>query len=67
MNKLKSFILFIKVITDLILLRPFGNVLFDIAQRYDGIGLSKLRKVEKLQIKIRKAELDLTFLMIVLY
>ena len=33
-----------------------------ITQKYDGISLQQLRKYEKLQIKINKARLDITFL-----
>ena len=40
----------------------FGNILYDYVQKYNTLKTETLRKYEKLKIKIRKAELDLTFL-----
>ena len=60
--KLKSVFLFLKIISNIILLRPFGNIIHDITQKYEEISLQELRKYEKLRVKINKARLDITFL-----
>ena len=46
----------------LILLRPFGNLIYDIAAKYDGINIQELRQFEKLKTNINRANLDVTFL-----
>ena len=46
----------------LLLSRPFGNIIHDIAEKYDHINTADLQKLEKLSIKSRKAELDLNFI-----
>ena len=58
----KSLVLFIKIVTKLLLLRPFGNLIFDLAAKYDNVAIADLRKLEKLSIKEDKAALDLSFL-----
>ena len=60
--KFKSFVLFIKIVTKLLLLRPFGNLIFDLAAKYDNVAIADLRKLEKLSIKEDKAARDLSFL-----
>ena len=40
----------------------FGNIIYDYLQNYVTLKIEQLRKYEKLKIKIRKAELDATFL-----
>ena len=42
------------------LLRSFGKIIYDIAQKYNG--LSDFRKLEKLNIKYNKADQDITFM-----
>ena len=45
------------------LTRPFGKVIHDLAQNYNGsLAVSEFRKLEKLATKSRKAELDVQFL-----
>ena len=60
--KFKSLVLFIKIATKLLLLRPFGNLIFDLAAKYDNVAFADLRKLEKLSIKEDKAARDLSFL-----
>ena len=42
--------------------RKFGNIILDIVQKYENVDLSQLRKLEKISIKIGKAELHIWFL-----
>lgn len=43
--------------------RPFGNIIHDVAQKYNGLlSIPQLRKLEKLCNKVRKADLDINFL-----
>ena len=60
--KLKSFVVFFKVLTCLLISRSIGNIIHDIAVEYDYINIADLRKLEKISIRSRKAELDLNFL-----
>ena len=46
---LKTLVLTFQVIVELLMCRPFGKIIYDIAQRYNGINICKLRKFEKLQ------------------
>ena len=63
MAKLYTLVLFLKILSMFVLTRKFGNVIHDIAQKYNGqLSVADLRKIEKLQKKARKVELDLTFL-----
>ena len=63
MNKhFKTFVLYLYLITCLLLHRKFGNIIHDIVQKYENVDLSQLRKLEKISIKIGKAELDIRFL-----
>ena len=63
MSKLKIVVLALNIITSLLIQRPFGTVIYDIAAKYDGIiAVADLRRVEKLAVKVKKAELDITFL-----
>ncbi|XP_068739114.1 uncharacterized protein [Montipora capricornis] len=61
--KLKTIVSFLRVIVTLLSLRPFGNIIHDIAGKYGKkVSISDLRKFEKTSIKVSKAELDLNFL-----
>ena len=60
--KFKTVLLCLKLLACLIVERSFGNILYDYVQKYNTLKTETLRKYEKLKIKIRKAELDLTFL-----
>ena len=60
--KFRSVLLFLKLSIKLILRRPFGSILFDIAARYDNISSQDLRRLEKVLMKENKARLDITFL-----
>ena len=60
---LKKCVLFIKLIIHLVLVRKFGNILHDLAQKYgDSFTKSDFRKLEKLNIKVNKARLDINYL-----
>ena len=48
--------------TCLLLHRKFDNIIHDIVQKYENVDLTQLRKLEKISIKIGKAELDIWFL-----
>ena len=58
----KSVFLFLKILVSLVLSRHFGNIIHDIAQNYMHINVNDLWKLEKLQIKRNKAQLDINFL-----
>ena len=45
-----------------IVTQKFGNIVHDIAQRYETDDVSQLRKLKKISIKIAQAELDIRFL-----
>ena len=62
MVNFKVVVLFIKILTCFISHRTFGNVIYDIVQKYSQLSTSKLRKLEKLSIKLKKADPDITFL-----
>ena len=65
MNKhLKTFVSYLYLITCLLLHRKFGNIIHDIVQKNETVDVSQsqLRKLEKISIKIAKAELDIRFL-----
>ena len=62
MVNFKVFILFIKILTCFILHRTFGNVIYDIVQKCNQLSTSKQHKLEKLSIKLKKADLAITFL-----
>ena len=54
---------YLKLLTNFVILRSFGNLIYDITFKYNGIvDVKQLGKWEKLRIKVKKAELDLTFL-----
>ena len=62
-GKLKKVVMFIRLSKLLLLSRPFGSIIYDLAAEYNGrVNISDLRKFEKLSIKTRKSELDLAFL-----
>ena len=48
---------YLYLITCLLLHRKFGDIIHDIVQKYENVDLSQLRKLEKISIKIGKAEL----------
>ena len=61
--KLITVVSLLRVIVTLLSLRPFGNIIHDIAEKYEKkVSISDLRKFEKTSIKVSKAELDLNFL-----
>ena len=62
MVNFKVVVLFIKMLTCFLSHRTFGNVIYDIVQKYSQLSTSKLRKLEKLSIKLKKADPDITFL-----
>ena len=61
--KLKAIVVFLKCISNILLLRNFGNIIYDLSAKYEGVlSISHLRKLEKVSKKVRKAELDIQFL-----
>ena len=63
MSKLKTTLLFIKILIEFVLTRKFGNIIYDIAQKYQGdVSVAELRKFERSNVKLKKAELDVNFL-----
>ena len=62
MKKLKLIASYVRLITCLLLHRNFGNIVYDIVQKYENVEVFQLRKLERLPIKTRKAELDMKFL-----
>ena len=62
MVNFKAAVLFIRISTCFISHRTFGNVIYDNAQKCSELSISKLRKLEKLSIKLKKADLDITVL-----
>ena len=62
-KKLKNCVFILKICLQFVLLRNFGNILHDFAQKYEGeFSKSDFRKLEKLYTKSNKAELDIKFL-----
>ena len=50
----------LRIIATLLSLRPFGNIIYDIAEKYNRkVSISDLRKFEKTSIKVSKAEDDI--------
>ena len=47
--------------------RNFGDIIYDIVQKYKNVEVSQLRKLERLSMKTRKAELDIKFCVVVRY
>ena len=62
MKKLKLIASYVRLITCLLLHRNIGNIIYDIVQKYENVEVFQLRKLERLSIKIEKAELDIKFL-----
>ena len=62
MKKSKVTLSYVRLIACLLLHRNFGNVVYDIVQKYGHLEVFQLRKVEKFSIKIGKAEPDMRFL-----
>lgn len=61
--KIKTVVFILKLLSSLILSRSFGSIIFDISNKYNGnVSIAQLRKLEKSYIKLKKAELDVTFL-----
>ena len=58
----KSVVVFFKVPTCLLISKSFENTIQNIAAKYDHTNIADLRKLEKISIRSRKAELDLNFL-----
>ena len=63
MNGFKKIVLFLKVIVCLLAQRTFGNAIHNIVLEYDSLDKSKLPQFKKLSIKLKKADLDLIFLL----
>ena len=59
----KNVVFYILIISKFVLLRKFGNIVYDIARKYDSyVTVADLRKNEKLHLKVKKADLDINFL-----
>ena len=59
---LKIIVILLDLLVSFISNRPFGSIIHDIAIKYEEINVGDLRKLEKLTLKQKKAELDITFL-----
>ena len=60
---LRCVVLFVRCVVSFCLLRPFGKIIYDISNAHNGrISIQELRKLEKLYVKVKKAELDIQFL-----
>ena len=63
MLKIKKIVLFLKLFTQLLLIRSFGNIIHDIAESSNQqLTVQDLRKLEKLYIRNNKAGLHVNFL-----
>ena len=62
MLKLKTLVLLLNVITNILLFRPFGQIIHDVAARYNDISIADLRLLEKLSIKVERIKHDIAFL-----
>ena len=63
MVNMKTVVIILKILANFIVHQNFGNLIYDYVQKYDTLNVEQMRKYEKTKKKIRKAELDLTFLM----
>ena len=55
---IKNVVIFLKFIASLLILRSFGDLLYDIADKYkDSLTISNLRKLQKTSLTSRKSEL----------
>ena len=61
MHPFRKLVFYLQLVSHFYANRPFGAVIYDISNN-NGLDISDLRKLEKLSVKRRKAELDLTFL-----
>ena len=63
LKNLRSCLVFFKCVILLLLTRSYGSIIHDLANKYQGkLTLKDFRSFEKLTIKKRKADLDLSFL-----
>ena len=61
--KFKIVCFYLKVISCLLLVRKFGNIVHDLAAKYEReLSIADFRHWEKISIKVRKAQLDVNFL-----
>lgn len=60
--KLRNVVLNLRIILSFVLMRNVGSIIYDVAQKYDLLEVSDIRKCEKLHLKVKKAELDGIFL-----
>ena len=59
----KKVVFFIKIISTVVILRDFGNLIHDVANNSNGlVSVQTLRKLEKLRKRCDKANLDINFL-----
>ena len=62
--KLKTIVVIIRLVSQLILVRDFGSIIHDIESNSKGlVTIQQLRRLEKLSIKRDKANLDINFLL----
>ena len=55
MKKLKLIASYVRLITCLLLQRNFGNIVYDIVQKYKNVEVFQLRKLEKVIHQNRKS------------
>ena len=52
----------LKLIISLVVLRRYGKIIFDVSNKHGGVlPVSKLKKLQKLSMKVNKANLDINF------
>ena len=55
MVSFKAVVLFIRILTCFISHKTFGNIIYDIVEKYSELSTPKLGKLENLPIKLKKA------------
>ena len=60
--KIKSVFLSVKILIYFVLLRTFGSIIYDISKKHKDVEISRLRRYDKLRVKINKLQLDIQFL-----
>ena len=62
LRNIKNVVISLRVVTLFVLLRPFGNIIYDLALKYNSrLKVKDLRKLEKLQVNVNRARLDVNF------
>ena len=54
---LKKIVSSLRIALQFILLRPFGNIIYDIERKYEHVRIQDLREYEKLRVKSNNCKL----------